>query len=280
MADYKITVLEIGYGEDVPQSFYLGDFADPDVSYPVHPFSMTLLQGEGKNILIDTGINPEDPVKQNILFAAGIGHTHTPREILETVGVTPEDIDAVILTHAHFDHAGAMECYPNAVFYLQEREFLGWSEYLSDPRLSTLGMFSTNPDDIKRLRTLKEKGRLILIDGDKQDLFPGISVMAASFGHTFGMQMVMIENDDTLFIHVGDVANIPENIFGTEAHPYFIPNLKFGIGSPYYAIADYEMILKWSLGKLDKIIMTHDGTRRERYPDSVGPLGLGIYRLS
>lgn len=279
MARYSVTVLEIGYGENVPQSFYLGDFADPDVICPVHPFSMTLLQGEGKNILIDTGIDMDDPVKQEIIAGAGIGHTHTPREILATVDITPEEIDAVILTHAHFDHAGALDCYPNATFYLQNREYLGWTEYVSDPRLSTIGIFSMDPNDVKRLHKLNEEGRLVLLDGDTQDLFPGISVMAAAFGHTFGMQMVLIESDDMFFVHAGDVANIPENLFGTEAHPYFIPNVKFGVGSPYYTIADYERLLKWSLGKIDKIIMTHDGTRRERYPDCIGPLGLGIFRL-
>ena len=279
MSNYSITVLEIGYGENQPQSFYLGDFADPDKVYPVHPFSMTLLQREGKNILIDTGIDANDPVKAEILKMAGIGHAHAPSEILETVGLKCEDIDAVILTHAHFDHAGALDCYPNAEFYLQRRELMGWTEFASNEKYSTLGLFSMDKEDIKRLGRLKESGRLHLLDGDVADLFPGISVMAAGFGHTFGMQMVLIENDGVLFIHVGDVANIPENLLGTETFPFYIPNVKFGVGSPYYSISDYDRIMKWSLGNLDKVIMTHDGSRRERFPGSIGPLGLGIYRL-
>ena len=204
MADYSIKVLEIGYGENVPMSFYLGDFADPEQTVPVHPFSMTLVQGEGRNILIDTGIDTDDPVKQEILKNAGIGHTHSPREILATVGLTPEDIDAVILTHAHFDHAGALECYPNAKFYLQKRELQGWNDYLISDRLTSVGIFSIDNEDIMRLNRLKENGRLELLDGDVVDLFPDISVSAAAFGHTFCMQIVQIETNEGLFIHIGD----------------------------------------------------------------------------
>ena len=279
MASYKVTVLEIAYGENVPQSFYLGDFADPDVVYPVHPFSMTLLQGEGHNIMIDTGIDTDNPDKQEILKMAGIGHAHSPREILATVGLTPEDIDSVILTHAHFDHAGAVDCYPNATFYLQEREYLGWSEYLVEDKYKSVGLFSMDTEDIKRLRKLREAGRLVLLKGDVADLFPGISVVAAAFGHSFGLQMVHIETDGLLLIHCGDVANRPENLLGTENMPFYLPNTKFAVGAPYYTISDYERLMRWTFGKIDRIIMTHDGSRRERFPDSIGPLGLGIYKI-
>ena len=279
MAHYRITVLEIGYGENIPASFYLGDFADPELTFPVHPFSMTLVQGEGRNILIDTGINTEDPVKQGIIAAAGIGHTRSPREVLETVGLKPEDIDTVILTHAHFDHAGALECYPNATFYIQRRELAGWNEFLMDGKLQSIGIFSMDPGDVKRLNALKEEGRLKLLEGDVVDLFPGITIKAAGFGHSFGLQMVLIETDDGLFVHVGDVANRPENLTGTDAFPFYLPNTKFGVGSPYYTVADYDRLMQWTVGKTDRVIMTHDGSRRERYPESVGPLELGIYRI-
>ena len=278
MADYSVTVLEIAYGENVPLSFYIGDFAGSDDICPVHPFSMTLVRGEGRNILIDTGIDTDDPVKQEILKSAGIGHAHSPREILETVGVTPEEITDVILTHAHFDHAGALDCYPNAQFYLQKRELLGWNEFLSEPKYTSLGIFSMDPADIKRLNALKEAGRLTLLDGDCVDVLPGISVAAGAFAHTFGMQIVLIETGQGLLVHCGDTANRPENLLGTENFKFYLPNTKFAVGSPYYAIVDYERLLEWSKGKLETIIMTHDGTRRERFPDSIGPLGLGIFR--
>lgn len=240
---------------------------------------MTLLQGEGHTICIDTGIDMTDPVKQEILKGAGIGHAHSPSEILGQVGVKPEDVDTVILTHAHFDHAGALDCYPNATFYLQSRELEGWREWVANEKHMSLGIFSMDANDVKRLMKLKEEGRLVLLDGDTPNILPGISVIAAAFGHTFGMQMVMIETQDTLMIHVGDVVNLPENLTGTETFPFYLPNTKFGIGASYYIIADYDRLLNWTHGSIDKIIMTHDATRRERYPECIGEYDLGVYRI-
>ncbi len=278
MSGYQVTVLEFAYGENVPLSFYLGMYADPESFTPVHPFTMTLVQGNGMNILIDTGVDPDDPVKQEILKGAGVGHAHTPREVLAQVGVTPEDINAVILTHAHFDHAGALDCYPNAKFYIQKGEYLGWTEFKSNPKFSAMGALSMDPNDIERLHKLEQAGRLELIDGDKIDLFPGITLSAAAFGHTYGCQMVLIDTGDMTLVHVGDVANRPENLQGTETFPFYIPNTNFAVGSAYYTLADYDRIMLWAAGNIDRVIMTHDGTRRDRFQDCVGELGLGIYR--
>ena len=43
-------------------------------------------------------------------------------------GFSPSDIDHVVLSHLHYDHAGGMEYFPNAQFYAQRREleFAHW----------------------------------------------------------------------------------------------------------------------------------------------------------
>ena len=268
MASYKITVLEIGM-KTVDGAFYFGDFMPVEREFP-NPFSMTLLQGEGMTILIDCGIDASDPVKQGIIQAAGVGNVHGPAEVLATVGVKPEDVDAVILTHAHFDHAGGLDCFPNAQFYLQRAELNGWQMAASRTKYASLHIFCMDLNDIKRLERLEAEHRLTLLDGDA-DLFTGVRAVNVGGGHSFGSQMVLVETDSGRFLHTGDACNRPENLTGTETFPFYLPNTKFGVGAVSDILKGYDTILKLVDGDLKKLIMTHDDTRRQNYPNTRAP---------
>lgn len=277
MANYQITVLEIGK-KTVGGDFYFGDFVPTEQTFP-NPFSMTLLRGEGKNILIDTGVDMNDPVKQGIIPAAGLGNVHGPEEVLATVGLTCADIDAVILTHAHFDHAGALDCYPNATFYLQRKELEGWQMIAKHPKYTALHIFSMDMNDVPRLEALEKAGRLVLLDGDVKDLFPGISVIDMGRGHSFALQMVLIDTEKGQFLHASDACNRPENLTGTEVFPFYLPNLKFGVGGALDVVFGYDRILELVNGDISRIIMTHDDARRDRCPWTTSELGLTIFEI-
>lgn len=278
MAHYKITVLEVGYVEKFPADFTFDGF-HLSGEYICCPFSMVLLQGEGKNILVDCGINLRDPVKQEIFKAAGGVNGHSPDEVLAEVGLTPSEIDAVILTHMHWDHAGGASCYPNAVFYLQREELEGWSEISDNPAYSALHFLSMDLNDLNTMKSLLKEDRLILLDGERDDLFPGISIRVSRFAHSFAQQMVYIENDTGLFLAVGDTCNRPENLLGTETYPFFLPNTKFAVGGTANAVRDYTRIMQWVNGDVSRVIMTHDGTRREHFNERKTPLGLSVFEV-
>lgn len=274
-AEYKITVLEIGT-KTVGGDFYFGDFMPVEKQFP-NPFSMTLLQGNGKNILIDTGIDNSDSVKQGIITAAGVGNVHHPSEILETVGLSCEDINAVILTHAHFDHAGAIDCYPNAQFYLQRTELEGWKDLAAHPKYTGLHIFCMDMADIARLEALGE--RLTLLDGDAE-IFPGVRAVYIGAGHSFGGQMVLVDTAKGQFLHTGDACNRPENLTGTETFPFYLPNTKFGVGATIDVVRGYDKILSLVDGELGRLIMTHDDSRRERFPWHKSKLDLTVFEIA
>ena len=80
----------------------------------------------GRNILVDTGGG--DPKSENILLS---GHAKTirnpderPDKALIKIGIRPEEIDTVILTHLHWDHCYNNHLFPQAEFVVQKKELI------------------------------------------------------------------------------------------------------------------------------------------------------------
>lgn len=130
-----------------------------------------LVQREGKNLLFDSGNGGED---------AQLIPT------LESVGVSPEDIDYVFITHLHGDHIGGMvnngkAVFTNATVYLNKDEYDGWGDVDESP----MGM---------------AYGENICLFTDEDELPCGVEAIKA-YGHTPGHTMYRI--DDTVF--AGDI---------------------------------------------------------------------------
>ena len=198
------------------------------IDFPLIPY---YLEGPGYKILVDTGGTPPDGLKWQ-------PYSRTENESLDRalndIGVSPEDIDIVILTHLHWDHASNNHLFPKARFIVQRKEY----DYLRAPEPEVKAGYELD----LVLRTEYE-----LIDGDT-NIVPGISVVLAP-GHSTGMQCVVIETGAGKYILGGDLITLFEN---WEAEPH-IPN---GI---FY---DLNTMLE-SMDKIDRINGTvlpgHDG---------------------
>lgn len=163
--------------------------------------NLLLLQVDDQNILIDTGIGNKITEKQKKIY--------NPSEFelldnLQKKGLSRFDIDAVILTHLHFDHTGGIVSFfddkkeltfPNAVHIFQKKE---WE-------------MAKNPDELNKpgynfkedLKLLEESGNYKIIDGDF-DLTPEIKLELVA-GHSEGTQVIRIENNDKLAYYAGDI---------------------------------------------------------------------------
>ena len=188
------------------------------------PLISYYLEGPRHKILVDTGGTPPDGVKWQPYFRT---ENESVENALHDIGVSAEDIDVVILTHLHWDHASNNHLFPNARFVVQQKEY----DYLTAPEPEVKAGYETD----LVLRTDYE-----LVDGDV-DILPGISVVLAP-GHSVGMQCVVVETLADKYILGGDLITLFEN---WEAKPR-IPN---GI---FY---DLNIMLE-SMRKIDRI----DGT--------------------
>jgi len=186
-----------------------------------------LLKAHGNNILVDTGIGTKHDAKFVDMYA--VVHPPTTPESLAKIGVKPEDVNFVVLSHLHFDHAGGatilrdgelVPTYPNATYLIQEGMWREAQE--SNPR--TKGSYM--PDDFL---PLQKAGRVKLIRGD-YEIVPGVRCVLTG-GHVKHHQVVRMESRGEKAIYWADLlpttAHIkPAWVMGYDLYPHEVASLK------------------------------------------------------
>jgi N-acyl homoserine lactone hydrolase len=161
------------------------------------------IEGPKENILVDTGSYKDLMAK----YWPGRGKDFQDfDEGLDSVGLSPKDIDIVIYTHLHHDHCGYHSKIPNAKAIVQEDEWL----------------FAMAPHPLQAQfypRDLYENMDVMLVKGDYQ-VTEGVKILWTP-GHTPGTQSVAIETKRGLAIIAGfcsiyDTFETPKNILPKE----------------------------------------------------------------
>jgi glyoxylase-like metal-dependent hydrolase (beta-lactamase superfamily II) len=100
-----------------------------------NPYFMYVITHSRGTVLFDTGVHPEmgtNPQARLGEAAASFDARVTPEDHIERclarIGMTPADIDLVVVSHLHFDHAGGLEWLTHAPVMVQ-REELGFAHY-------------------------------------------------------------------------------------------------------------------------------------------------------
>jgi glyoxylase-like metal-dependent hydrolase (beta-lactamase superfamily II) len=247
---WSITVLEYARAPECP-AFVMAYGA---LGVRPLPYSITVLETDDHTVLVDTGY--EDVGYAHELGRIdGVTTWSPPIDVLARAGVRAEDVDTILLTHAHYDHLGNIERFPNAIAWIQARELERWRWALDLPdRLSWLkdGVDGAHLDAASRLLAT---GRLRLIDGPLDAVLPGVRLVPDFDTHTFGHQHVEVDDAVTgRWVLPGDAAYSYENFGGLDGRGRLTP-----IG---YATGSQEN----SLFALDRMLEAVDGDRRRIVP--------------
>jgi glyoxylase-like metal-dependent hydrolase (beta-lactamase superfamily II) len=225
------------------------------------PFSFVLAKNGSRRVLIDTGFMNEG-IGAEMATRFGIPTWMSPLDLLAELGVSADSITDVVLSHAHFDHMGGVSKFPNARIYIQKREYLSWYEALAMPRQFGFLTAPINADDVRALFNASLEHRLMLLDGDVDDVVPGIHVRSGT-GHTLGQQFVIVETARGRIVVSGDCIYGARNLLGNNKDGIYVP-LGFGVGSIWEQLVTMDRINTEIAGDLDRIVILHDFDRWKR----------------
>lgn len=282
MSDYSIWVLEYAAVEEFPFSVMM--YGPQHQGTRKLPYAYALLKGKGEVILVDTGYDHVNFGK-TLADMYGVSNYHGPREVLAECGVAPEDVTSVFITHAHFDHMGAIDYFPNAKFYIQKRELEQWVWALTlGPEFNFL-VGGGDPADIVKAVKAASEGRVVLIDGDSEDVLPGIDVTLAADTHTYGCMYVTIRNDGARdsadkWIFAGDLIYTYDNLTGLDpASPQIVP-IGLAVGSQHNLMFSSADMLKSVGGETRRVIPVHEDRLKDTFPSRLTEAGLQVVEIA
>jgi len=150
-----------------------------------HATNAFLVKAYGKNYIIDTG------------FGAALF------DKIRLLGVSPEQVDGVLLTHLHGDHIGGLQrdgrpLFPRAKIYLSERELNHFTRVaVNQGAVAAMAAYGNNVETFNP----PEAGPV------RREVVPGITAVAA-YGHTPGHTVFVIEGGRSKMLIIGDLLHV------------------------------------------------------------------------
>jgi len=263
MADaiWDIFVMEYARSKDQPWvDLISGMYDDGRVDLP---FSFVLARRGDRNVLVDTGFM-QDEHSSGFARKFGIPTWISPVRLLGELGIAAEAITDIFVTHAHFDHMGSIAEFPNAHIHIQKSELLSWYEAIALPKRYSHLTAIIDPDNLRTALEASIEHRVTLIDGDKDNVLPGIHVRLGS-GHTVGQQFVLLDTAVGRRVISGDCVYSRRQFTGHNHDGVYVP-LNNATGSVWEQIKTIDKMNDELGGDLTKLIILHDVERWKGLP--------------
>lgn len=174
-------------------------------------YFMWLLRRGSDVILVDTGYDADEA------SARGRPIRLDPVAALAPFGINPEDVNDIIVTHLHYDHAGGLHLFPNARLHMQAAEMA----FATGPCMchDTLRTPFTVGHVCEAMRRLYA-GKVTFYDGEAE-VAEGVTVHCIG-GHSRGLQCVRVRTQAGWLVLASDAAHFYENFMARKPFPIVV----------------------------------------------------------
>ena len=255
-ATYEVLAIRYGHLDRTARFNFLGG-DEHDRPMPLDYYVWAILNAE-RTVIVDTGFDDESARRRGRELVRPVA------EGLKAVGISPDKVEHIVISHMHYDHAGNPDLFPRARYHLQDAELAYCTgRCMADSEVG--GVF-----DAGSVAAMVHKvfvGRVQFHDGDGE-IAPGITLHKVG-GHTRGMQIVRVATERGWVVLGSDTAHFYANLEPGRPFP-ILDSL------PMYAEAQRTALRLASSAQ--HFIPGHDPLVLARYPSARAGLE-GVVRL-
>lgn len=241
---YDVYAIKYAHHDRAARENFIG--GDPHNGPMPLDYYVWAIIGKDRSFVVDTGFDEAAARKR------GRELTRPPSEGLKALGLEPDRVEDVIVTHMHYDHAGNQGLFPNARYHIQDREMAYCTgRCMCHNALSA----SFEAEDVAVMVRRVFEGRVVFHDGSTE-LAPGISVHLVG-GHTNGLQVVRVRTRRGWIVLASDASHLYANM--EEGRPFPIV---YNVGD---MLEGFRRVRELA-DSPDHVIPGHDPEVLRRYP--------------
>jgi glyoxylase-like metal-dependent hydrolase (beta-lactamase superfamily II) len=254
---HEVYAVRYAHHDRLSPENYIG--GDPhEVLQPLAYFVWAIVGPHGTYV-IDTGFDAAMAKKRERTLLKPIG------EGLKAIGIEPDAVKDVIVTHLHYDHSGNYDLFPQARYHLQDSEMA----YATGRHMCHAHMrLPFEVDDVVAMVRKVFAGRVLFHDGDAE-IAPGITVHRIG-GHSKGLQCVRVKTRRGYVVVASDASHLYAHFEAGRVFP-----ITYNVGE----VVEGYVRLKRLASSLAHVIPGHDPLVLERYPAARPGLEGWVVRL-
>jgi glyoxylase-like metal-dependent hydrolase (beta-lactamase superfamily II) len=255
MSEYQVSIVKFGTRSTVKSDVYLNFHIYKAADDPIDmDYFFWVIRNEERTVVVDTGFSRQGGEVRNRTFLID------PVAAFTALDLAAEDKPQVLVTHAHYDHIGNLDMFPDSEVIMAQAELDFW---LGPFAARKQFKHSIETAELDYLRKAQEQGRISTFE-EQVEIAPGIKMFRVG-GHTPGQSIVTVDTSE------GQVLLASDAIHYYEEYEQDLPFMFVNNVQEMYA--GFDSIRELMDTSASHLVPGHDPSVLERFtPVTKGPL--------